>query len=176
MPCRAGAKQCELSSYILYGEALVVLHLFPIPTYFRCFMWRSHCNWGLISPLTQLPCLFLRPHVLPNLQPLPSLPSKSEIPYTEYRCCGLMGSPTLAHQVVKSSLEWLQEEIKLREVKVWHAAVFPTPSLDCQRTGGRYLWLHCFLYHVHTLSCPEYCFLKDLMRSAKLKKPQGLQP
>lgn len=172
MPCRAAARQCELSSYTLYGEALVVLHFFPTLTLFRCFIWRSHSNCGLISLLTQLHCLFLLP-LLYNLQPLSSQPSKSEILYTE--AVGWAGFPTLGHQVVKLCLEWLQEEVKLREVKVWHTAVFPMLPLDCQRTGGRYLWLHCFLCHVHILSCPDYCFLKDLMRWAKLRKPQGLQ-
>lgn len=128
MLCRAGANQRELSSYALYGNALVVLYLFPTLTYFR-----SHSNWDLTSPLTQLHCLFLLPHLFPSLQPLPSQARKSEILYTEYRCCGLRGSPALGHQMVKPCPEWLQDGIKLREVKVWHTAVFLVLPLNYQR-------------------------------------------
>lgn len=89
-PCRAGAKQCELSSYGLYGDALVVLRLFPTLTHFRCFMWRSHSNCGLTSDTTSLSLPSSSSVSRPAATPFPAQQIWNT--FIECKCCGLRGS------------------------------------------------------------------------------------
>lgn len=142
-------------------------------------------RFHLTSNTTSLSELFLLRHLLPNLQPLPSQPSKSELLYTIkalllYRLQMMWAEGGLLPWGIGWLCpEWLPEGIKLREVKVRHTAVFPMLPLNYQRQHSKEqvgdTSDHTGFCVVST-PCPvQTMFIKDLMRWAKVRMPKGLQ-
>lgn len=133
-------------------------------------------RYDLTSDVISLPKPSPLSNPLPDPRPLPSQLRKSELFYAEHRGCGLRGSPTLGHLVVRPPPERLQEGIKLRQVKVQCQPVFPKLPLSYQRkhskeqVGGNSDSTTGFCYEQSSR-----CFPEDLMRWAKVRKPRRLQ-